>query len=291
MGSGPHARPWIEPSDSIEVTRLSRRSSTPFTTASVAIARGAVNGHTMPSPGISKPARAPGPRCGSIAYSSSPLNRRRPRHPLAAAFSSITGSWTTSSSFQATRQAPVCSTGMPTSAAYALISAYPRATSRASIDPGAASKPVCRMAVLALLVPVPTSGPASTRTVRRSKADSARATAAPTTPAPITATSNTAAMPLLHQGDGALEPLSPVAPLRLRRAGLDDPSRPPHPESLGVVLRQADGSGGPEADPPQRRFRFRRHLDRNAAQLRLHPPQGRAAGEASVDPQPADRES
>ena len=67
-------------------------------------------------------------------------------------------SWVSS---QATSSAPVRSTGMPALGAYSDSSSYPRATSRASSVPGLASKPVCSRAVFALLVPAPTSGPAS----------------------------------------------------------------------------------------------------------------------------------
>jgi len=56
--------------------------------------------------------------------------------------------------------------------------------------PAAASKPVCRIAVFALLVPVPTSSAASINATSSWYSDSSRAIAAPTTPAPITTTSN-----------------------------------------------------------------------------------------------------
>jgi hypothetical protein len=55
--------------------------------------------------------------------------------------------------------------------------------------PGTASNPVCRMAVLALVVPVPTSLPASTSTQDSSYWASVRAIAVPTTPAPMISTS------------------------------------------------------------------------------------------------------
>src|SRR5215210_1500390 len=55
--------------------------------------------------------------------------------------------------------------------------------------PGFASKPVCSSAVFALLVPAPTSGPASRSVTCRSNALSSRAIAQPTTPAPTIATS------------------------------------------------------------------------------------------------------
>ena len=50
--------------------------------------------------------------------------------------------------------------------------------------PGLASNPVCRMAVLALLVPSPTSSRASIRAIRPRWPASARAMAEPTMPAP-----------------------------------------------------------------------------------------------------------
>ena len=81
------------------------------------------------------------------------------------------------------------STGMPTRPAYSDSSSNPRATSLASSVPGLASKPVWSSAVFALLVPAPTSGPASSSVTRRSKCDSSRAIAQPTTPAPTMATS------------------------------------------------------------------------------------------------------
>src|SRR5215213_11447580 len=93
------------------------------------------------------------------------------------------------SSFQATSRAPVRSTGMPTRPAYSDRSSNPRATSRASSVPGLASKPVWSSAVFALLVPAPTSGPASSSVTRRSKWLSSRAIAQPTTPAATIATS------------------------------------------------------------------------------------------------------
>src|SRR3954453_1170345 len=56
--------------------------------------------------------------------------------------------------------------------------------------PGFASNPVCRIAVFALLVPAPTSGPASSSTHRVPRRLRSRATAQPTAPAPTIATSN-----------------------------------------------------------------------------------------------------
>ena len=60
--------------------------------------------------------------------------------------------------------------------------------------PGSASKPVCRIAVLALLVTSPTSDRASTRATVAPRTANSRASAAPTTPAPITATSTVSVM-------------------------------------------------------------------------------------------------
>src|SRR6218665_964390 len=56
--------------------------------------------------------------------------------------------------------------------------------------PPGASKPVCRMALLALLAPDRRSAPFSSRSRRAPPSTNRRATAQPTTPAPITATSN-----------------------------------------------------------------------------------------------------
>src|SRR6476659_11199592 len=82
--------------------------------------------------------------------------------------------------------------------------AYPRATRLDSIVPGLASNPVWRIAVFALLVPAPTSGPASTRTQRAPWRVSSRATAQPTAPAPTTATSKgpSGAGPSRNWGNG-----------------------------------------------------------------------------------------
>jgi hypothetical protein len=55
--------------------------------------------------------------------------------------------------------------------------------------PGVASKPVCRIAVLALLVPSPTSLRASSSATDSSWPDNSRAMADPTMPAPMTTTS------------------------------------------------------------------------------------------------------
>src|SRR5437773_9787789 len=150
------------------------------------------------------------------------------------------------------------------------MSAYPRATSRASSEPGSASKPVCRIAVFALLVPVPTSGPASRRTVRSSKPARARATATPTTPAPITATSSAAGMPLPSQLDRPLEPLQPALAVRGGRPRLHHQTRGPIPQDRLVVLPQAGRARGQEADPAEGRLRVRGHLERNAQQVGLH---------------------
>src|SRR5215211_6247193 len=87
-------------------------------------------------------------------------------------------------------QAPIRAVGMPASAAYSRSNSYPRVTSRASMVPGLASNPVCMIAVLALLVPVPTSLAASISTHETPRRVSSRAVAHPTTPAPTTATSN-----------------------------------------------------------------------------------------------------
>ena len=61
------------------------------------------------------------------------------------------------SGVQATSSAPVRSTGIPAASAYSRSSALPRLSSRLSRVPGLASNPVCRIAVFALDVPVPTS--------------------------------------------------------------------------------------------------------------------------------------
>src|SRR5215218_5943236 len=63
------------------------------------------------------------------------------------------------------------------------------------------------MAVLALLVPAPTSGPASISTNRRSKRESSRAIAVPTSPAPTIATSQSRSLlidPLLRPRSGVV---------------------------------------------------------------------------------------
>ena len=51
------------------------------------------------------------------------------------------------------------------------------------------SKPVCKIAVFAFDVPSPTSDAASINAMERSCLDNSRAIAAPTTPAPMIATS------------------------------------------------------------------------------------------------------
>src|SRR6218665_3570072 len=56
--------------------------------------------------------------------------------------------------------------------------------------PPGASKPVCRMALLALLAPDRRSAPFSSSSTRAPPSTNRRATAQPTTPAPLTATSN-----------------------------------------------------------------------------------------------------
>src|SRR5581483_4271354 len=62
-------------------------------------------------------------------------------------------------------------------------------SNRDSSVPGLASKPVCKIAVFAFDVPVPTSFAASTSTQSSAYADSVRAIAVPTTPAPMITTS------------------------------------------------------------------------------------------------------
>src|SRR6218665_858629 len=62
--------------------------------------------------------------------------------------------------------------------------------------PPGASKPVCRMALLALLAPDRRSAPFSSSSTRAPPSTNRRPTAQPTTPAPITATSHT--RPHLH---------------------------------------------------------------------------------------------
>ena len=72
---------------------------------------------------------------------------------------------------------------MPAASAYERSRALPRLSSRLSRVPGLASNPVCRIAVFALDVPVPTSGAASTSTRSSEYRASVRAIAVPTTPA------------------------------------------------------------------------------------------------------------
>ncbi len=87
-------------------------------------------------------------------------------YPFAFDFAAMASRRPACSSVQATSRAPVGSTAMPARAAYSRSSAAPRATSRLSSVPGVASNPVCKIAVLALVVPVPTSPSASSRTQR-----------------------------------------------------------------------------------------------------------------------------
>src|SRR6218665_85776 len=56
--------------------------------------------------------------------------------------------------------------------------------------PPGASKPVCRMALLALLAPDRRAAPFPSSSARAPPSTNRRGTAQPTTPAPITATSN-----------------------------------------------------------------------------------------------------
>ena len=81
------------------------------------------------------------------------------------------------------------STGIRAAEAYSRSRPEPRLSSRLSRLPGLASNPVCRIAVFAFDVPVPTSVAASTSTSSSEYAASVRAIAAPTTPAPMITTS------------------------------------------------------------------------------------------------------
>ena len=85
------------------------------------------------------------------------------------------------------------STGIPASAAYERSRALPRLSSRLSRLPGLASNPVCKMAVFAFDVPVPTSQAASASTTSSEYRASVRAIAVPATPAPMITTSATSA--------------------------------------------------------------------------------------------------
>ena len=105
------------------------------------------------------------------------------------AFASMPGSAATWSGVHATSSAPVRSTGIRAAEAYSRSSPEPRLSSRLSRLPGLASNPVCRIAVFAFDVPVPTSVAASTSTRSSEYAASVRAIAAPTTPAPMITTS------------------------------------------------------------------------------------------------------
>ncbi len=87
-------------------------------------------------------------------------------YPFALDFSAMAARPSACSRVHATSRAPVRSTAIPVRSAYSRSSALPRATSRLSRVPGVASNPVCRMAVFALDVPVPTSSAASIRTQR-----------------------------------------------------------------------------------------------------------------------------
>ncbi len=112
-------------------------------------------------------------------------------YPLRRAFASMPGSAAACSWVHATSSAPVRSTGIPAESAYERSKAEPRLSSLLSRLPGLASNPVCRIAVLAFDVPVPTSEAASTSTTSSENAASVRAIAVPTTPAPTIATSAT----------------------------------------------------------------------------------------------------
>src|SRR5258705_12849902 len=110
------------------------------------------------------------------------------------------------------------------------------------------------MAVLALLVPAPTSGPASSRATDSSRWDRSRATAHPPTPPPTTATSYAAASVL------ALIDPSSLPPRAARRPTVRPPRRPrfaartPH---LGATRRPRPGPVRRRWRPDRRRRRRR----------------------------------
>src|SRR5215207_3344763 len=190
------------------------------------------------------------------------------------------------SSSQATSRAPVRSTGTPTSPAYAIRRSCPRATSRASSVPGLASKPVCRIAVLALLVPAPTSGPASINARRSSNRESSRAIAEPTSPAPTMATSYEAS-----EGDRALNELAPlrvrsVPPFRVSGGLGPFPDRDPVGD-LGGGSPEAGAHGGERGRSRDRRIDGAA-LDGHSRRIGLELEKGRVARETPVHTQHID---
>ncbi|CAM5439445.1 hypothetical protein STANM309S_03776 [Streptomyces tanashiensis] len=216
-------------------TRQFRCRSTPERTAWVAYARVVVHGQITDSPGTSSAASAPGPKCGSRAASSVAERSRVVPWPLRSAFSRRRGSVARCSSFQATSSAPSGSTGMPASRAYPSSSRCPSRTSRASRVPGAASKPVCRMAVLAFEVPSRRRPRPPRSAIRSGWRASVRAIAEPTTPAPTTTTSYAVASPV---GSGPVR-VTLTGPRRPHRR----PSRPgPPPPSARPAPRPPRGS-------------------------------------------------
>ncbi len=146
------------PARASPVTCSPRRRATPARTACVAHASGGVHGHTMNSSGTSSAPSAPGPRCGSRRWSSSAATVAIAVVAVARGVLADRGE---------ARELLVVP-GDEQGAGALDRDARPAARSRAAVRgrgrrgaprwcPGLASKPVCRIAVFALLVPAPTS--------------------------------------------------------------------------------------------------------------------------------------
>ena len=172
------------------------RRSAPAPTASVAKARVTDHGSMTHSPGTDSPDRAPGPRWGSRARTSSAPTSDASAHPLASALVEQaraappparrpTPPAGPRSARRRSRRRPRSRPG----------GRGPAAPGADSSEPGSVSNPVWRMAVLALDVPSPTSAARSRTTTEAPSRARWRAMAQPTTPAPTTATSHLAGPP------------------------------------------------------------------------------------------------
>ena len=163
--------------------------------------------------------------------------------------------------------------------------------------PGLASKPVCSSAVLALLVPAPTSLPASSNVRSASrKRESSRAIALPTTPAPTIATSYSPGRRAQRSASQPRQRVRRGAPAReIARAPAGRSSaartRPPATSSRRPPRGDPAAPAPSRASAPSQRGRVggRVALDGGLQQvgLRLHQP--RRTREPAVDAQPPQR--
>ena len=173
----------------ISSTLVKNLNSTPLSQAFSARAIVSPNGQTIPPVGTSKAATTSSVTSGSILLTSSPSIILSSSTPFFLPLSSSSVSLYLSASSKQSIKEPLFSNSKSSSLASSGIILLPSTLNLALLEPGLASYPACTIPLFALEVPEQTSSSFSSTATDSSYLESSRATAEPTTPAPITTTS------------------------------------------------------------------------------------------------------